>query len=218
MTDENLTSQTSENELEELKTRADQMGLKYHPSIGLDKLREKVNAHLSATSDEPEETNTPVTVSEQTAITGTNTTEPLKEAEPPQQELQPKVETDQERRIRLKKEANTLVRVRVTCMNPAKREWDGEIFTVANSVVGTIKKMVPFDTIWHVPQFILNHIESSQYQTFYKFRDPRTGQETRRGKLVKEFAIERLPELSEAQLHDLAQRQAMAQGTAAAAA
>ena len=34
-------------ELEALKKRADQMGLTYHPSIGVDALREKVNAHLS---------------------------------------------------------------------------------------------------------------------------------------------------------------------------
>ena len=36
-----------EDELTLLKERADMMGVKYHPSIGLEKLKEKVNEKLA---------------------------------------------------------------------------------------------------------------------------------------------------------------------------
>ena len=43
-------------ELTSLKQRADLLGLSYHPSIGLEKLREKVNAALSSQEEtKPEE-------------------------------------------------------------------------------------------------------------------------------------------------------------------
>ena len=87
-TDEILT----QDELTTLKARADLLGISYHPSIGLEKLREKINA---ATSDETVEV-------------------------PVQSTPQADEETANQRRIRLKKAALELVRIRVTCMNPAK--------------------------------------------------------------------------------------------------
>ena len=45
-------------ELTSLKQRADLLGLSYHPSIGLEKLRDKVNAALSSQEEsKPEEVN-----------------------------------------------------------------------------------------------------------------------------------------------------------------
>lgn len=160
-------------ELANLKARADMLGIKYHPSISLEKLREKVNASL-----DPEE----------------------KAAAAPAVD-----------RAAMQRQANELVRVRVTCMNPAKKEWEGEIFTVGNSVVGTIKKYIPFnaDEGWHVPRFILDQIKARECQVFTTVKGPR-GNTTRQGKLIKEFAIEILDPLTEEELHDLAQRQAMA--------
>ncbi len=161
-------------ELATLKARADMLGVKYHPSISLEKLREKVNASLA-----PEE---------KAAAAA------------------PVVD-----RAAMQRQANELVRVRVTCMNPAKKEWEGEIFTVGNSVVGTIKKYVPFnaDEGWHVPRFILDQIKARECQVFTTVKGPR-GNTTRQGKLIKEFAVEILDPLTEEELHDLAQRQAMA--------
>jgi hypothetical protein len=105
----------------------------------------------------------------------------------------------------------------VTCMNPNKREWEGEIFTTGNMVVGTFKKYVPFETVWHVPQIILTMMRQRKCQVFHTVTDKRTGTKSRRGKMVNEFAVEVLPELSDTELQDLAQRQAMANGTADAA-
>jgi hypothetical protein len=96
-------------------------------------------------------------------------------------------------------------------MNPAKKEWDGEIITTGNSLVGTFRKYIPFnsDEGWHVPQIIYNQLVSRQCQVFTTVTDAR-GNKVRRGKLIREFAIEVLPQLTPQELHELAQRQAMA--------
>ncbi|MFW9600935.1 MAG: hypothetical protein ACMV1B_01275 [Prevotella sp.] len=163
-----------EQELEMLKTRASLLGVKYHPSISVDKLREKIDA-LDSTED---------------VVT--------------------KVPSEEEKRITLIREANKLVRVRITCMNPAKKEWEGEIITVSNSVIGTIRKYIPFnaDDGWHVPKAILNMLDERMCQVFNSVPDGK-GNMVRKGKLVKEFSIEVLPDLTPSELHDLAQRQSM---------
>ena len=98
-------------------------------------------------------------------------------------------------------------------MNPAKAEWDGEIFVAGNSLIGSIKKFVPFnaDDGWHVPNIILQMLRERQCQIFVTEKDSR-GNKIRKGKLIREFAIEVLEPLTEEELHDLAQRQAMAKG------
>ena len=177
-TDEILT----QDELTTLKARADLLGISYHPSIGLEKLREKINA---ATSDEVSQTNA--------------------------SQASPQEENVNQKRARLKKEALELVRIRVTCMNPAKAEWEGEIFTVGNSAIGSVTKYVPFnaDAGWHVPRIIYQQLAERQCQIFTTVTDSR-GNKSRKGKLIREFAIEVMPNLTPAELHELAQRQAMA--------
>ena len=169
-----------EAELAALKTRADQMGIKYHPSIGAEKLREKVQEALQGAASQednptPKETNG---------------------------------ESDSARKARKRREASELIRVRITCMNPNKKEYEGEIFTVGNSLVGTMKKYVPFGVEWHVPRIMLNMIKSRKCQVFQTSRDPR-GNRIKEGKLIKEFSIEELPPLCEKELKELARRQAM---------
>lgn len=177
-------------ELDALKARADMLGLNYHPNIGLEKLRAKVTA---AMADEPEA---------------------AEEDSPESAPAAPKVveETTMQRRIRKRKEATELVRIRVQCMNPAKKEWEGEIFTAGNSLVGSFSKFVPFTDAedgWHVPRIIYNQIIERQCQVFTTVTDAR-GNKSRKGKLIREFAVEVLPPLTAAELKDLAQRQAMA--------
>jgi len=171
-----------QDELSTLKARADLLNISYHPSIGLEKLRDKIAV---ATSD------TAKAVSQDTKMT-----EAVKE-------------TESERRFRRKREANALVRIRLSCMNPAKAEWDGEIFTTGNALVGSIKKYVPFNAEdgWHVPQIIYEQIIQRQCQIFYAARDVR-GNAVRKGKLIKEFAVEVLPPLTVDELKELALRQA----------
>ena len=82
-------------ELENLKVRAEKLGVKFHPTISAEKLREKIKAHQADGKGE----------------------------------VAPKAEDTAEnpelKKLRLKREALKLVRVRITCMNPAKKEWEG---------------------------------------------------------------------------------------------
>ena len=45
-------------------------------------------------------------------------------------------------------------------MNPAKKEWTGEIMTVGNRVIGSVKKFIPFnaDDGWHVPYIMYEQL------------------------------------------------------------
>lgn len=183
-----MSDQDTPDELSNLKARADLIGVSYHPSIGVDKLREKVNAALAGkpATKEPALAATPAQLAEETAG---------------------------EKLFRTRNEQLALVRIRLACMNPSKAEWEGEIFTVGNSLVGTITKYVPFnaDEGWHVPQILLDTLMERQCQIFVTAKS-KNGVSVRQGKLIKEFSIQVLPPLSQDELHDLAQRQAMAAG------
>ncbi len=203
MTEETITDNGAEDlalqaaALEDLKERATKLGIKFHPMIGEDKLREKVAEAMTRLDGE----NTPAS-------------EESDEVAAISAYVAPK-ETKAQQAYRLKSEASELIRVRVTNMNPNKREWEGEIFTAANSVVGTFRKFVPFNVPWHVPRIVLEQLRQRQFQHFATEVDQR-GNKVRRGRLIAEFAIEELSPLSEKELKELAQRQAMAAGTSAA--
>ena len=173
-------------ELTVLKARADKLGISYHPSIKLEKLRAKVKEFLADDGEVDAEDEAPVASTKEK-------------------------ETANQLRVRKRKESNALVRIRVACMNPNKKEWDGEIITTGNSAVGTIKKYVPFNAEdgYHVPRMIYEQLLQRQCQVFYTHKDSK-GNKSRKGKLIKEFSIELLPPLTAGELKDLAQRQAMA--------
>lgn len=183
MNDETNTS----SEIDTLKERADTLGIKYHPTIGLDKLREKVNAAVTGSSDAIED--------------GEEGSEAV-------------TESLKEMRVRQKREASELVRIQITNMNSSKRDYDGEVFCTGNRFVGTFKRYVPFDVPWHVERAIYTMIKQRQCQVFVTERDDR-GRQVRRGKVIKEYNVEVLPPLTEQELKALAQRQAMASGTQA---
>lgn len=185
--DEAEVVQSPEEALNALKARADLMGVKYHPSISFAKLSEKIADHLS---DKPAQDET----KNETSV---------------KQDQTPVQETENAKRGRLKREALALVRVRITCMNPAKKEWEGELFTAGNSFIGSVTKFVPFnnDEGWHVPQIILNQIKNRECQIFTTVRDSR-GQAQRKGKMIKEFAVEIMEALTQEDLAELARRQA----------
>lgn len=175
--------------LEEMKAYASEHGIKFHPSIGEEALEEKIRSFEDAENQEQKGTE--------------------QEAAPADKKSESKMPDRRE----MKKEQLKLVRVRITCMNPTKKEWEGEIVTVSNALVGTVKKYIPFNAEdgWHVPQILLNFLKEREYQHFYIVKDDR-GNKVPRGKNMKEFAIEVLPPLTKKELEDLANRQAMAGG------
>lgn len=186
MSDENTTDISEEDVLADLKQRATTLGVSFHPSIGLEKLREKVTAAMEAQASAEDE---PIS---------SESNEPAKSVS---------AVSDKEAADNARK----LIRVRVTCMDPSKKEYDGEILTAGNSLIGTIKKYIPYGVEWHVPQILLNQLRDRKYQTFYNEKDDH-GRTHRRGKLINAYAIETLPPLTKQELKELEQRQAMAAG------
>ena len=180
-------NQVFPDELTVLKSRADVLSISYHPSIGVEKLREKVSAAMADKPPKQEGTVKPVAVADAVG------------------------ESPEEKQLRIRNDQLALVRINLTCMNPMKAEWDGEIFTVGNGLVGTISKFVPFNAEdgWHVPQILLDTLQDRQCQIFTTVKS-KNGVTVRQGKLIKEFSIQILPPLTQDELHDLAQRQAMA--------
>lgn len=184
MTDEN--EGLKQDELASLKARADQMGISYHHAIGVKKLKDMIATALSGD-------------------------EPKKEKKVKKEKVQK--ETKGQLRARLRKEAGKLIRIRVANMNPNKKDYAGEIYTVGNSMVGSFKKYVPFNNEegWHVPQIIFNHMKEKECQIFYTEKAS-NGVKVRKGKLIKELNIEVLPDLTPKEIQELKVKQAMAQG------
>jgi len=174
-------------ELNVLKARAKVMGIDFHPSIGEKKLQAKIAEKLS---DSPKEVE-PVKVSNAT-------------------EFVP--ETQHERNKRIRDKANTLVRIQVTNMNPRMGELEGQYYSAGNTLVGQITKYVQFNVPWHVPFMVLEAMKERKCQVFYNERK-KNGDTVRKGKLIPELSIQELPYLSPREMKDLAQRQAMANGT-----
>jgi hypothetical protein len=166
-------------ELEALKTKADQLGVTYHPSISAAKLSEKIKKHLEGSTE-----------------TVSLTKEPAHE-------------TPGQLAKRIQMEALKLVRVNITCMDPQKTEHDGEIFTVGNSVIPTQRKFVPFNTPngFHIPQIMLDMLKAKECQVFYTERNA-SGNSVRKAKQIRAFSIEILPPLTDKELKELAASQA----------
>lgn len=188
------------NEIDLLKDRADMMGISYHPSIGVAKLKEKINAIL--------ENRTAITVEEEES-------EVPREVQEDEQVLIQKAyvpETPAQRNARSRKEAHKLVRVRITCMNPDKKNWKGEFFNVGNSVIGMTNKFVPYniesDEGYHVPNIILGYLKEKQFRQTVTTKLP-NGKVRKSNKLSREFAIEILEPLTPEALKELATRQAL---------
>lgn len=256
--DESTINVEQPDEMTSLKATAAKIGLSYHPSIGLEKLRIKVNnalsenplteAELGLDADEEQEDSNELTPEEQAAEQETPvvssipkpteqaaavvTTKPVEAVAPaPVVKEAPVVNTPapapapvreltaQEKvnaaRAAARDEALKLVRINVTCMNPLKKEWPGEIITVGNNLIGTVSKFVPFDTVdgWHVPNIIYLFMKDRQFQQFAAKKVPKGQPSSRVTKLVREFAIEVLDPLTDAELAALKQRQLIAKNS-----
>ena len=166
--------------LDQLKQKADTLGIVYNPRIGISKLRDKVDQFLAE--------------AEESAA--------LRETAP---------EAVSEKIIRKRRESAELIRVRVNCLNPAKRNWLGEIISVGNGKIGTFKKYIPFNITagYHIPKIIYNYLLTRQYQSFYTVKGKEGRPDEKRSRLVREFNIEVLPNLTEKELATLAEEQAL---------
>ncbi len=206
-------------ELDALKSRATLMGLRFHPNIGLEALREKVNLHIrsigaspDAYSDAEIETDVPQLPNQKynPKLAGYTYEEMISGFAKAQETA--KLDKAQQRNEAIA-EAGRLIRVRLTCRNPNKRDLQGEIITVSNAVVGTYKKFVPFNIPegWHIPNIMYQTLKERLCQVFVSGTDEK-GQRVKKAMQIPEFAIEVLDPMTPEEIKKLAQRQAMAKG------
>lgn len=179
---------SEEAELAALKARAKTMGLKVSPKIGLERLKAKIEAKLNPSTEE---------------------------------DVDPGEETEVQRKARIRKkqiaEQMALVRCRIANLNPSKRDLRGEIFTVANKYVGTVRKFIPYgeatDNGYHIPQIIYEQLKARKFLQVNTRNDRAAGNQiVVDQRWVPEFSIEVLPSLTQEELDKLAASQAAAGG------
>lgn len=178
-------------ELTVLKSRAKIMGIVFSNNIGLPALRAKIDAKLSG--DTTDEAETEVELA----------SNPLEKAQPKRTLRQYMIQ-----------EHLKLVRVRITCMDPKKKELPGEIMTVANEYLGNIRKFIPFgdatDNGYHIPYCLYTMLKDRKFLSIRTIKGSTGGVPRVEHKWVPEFAIEVLEPLTRKEIADLANAQAAA--------
>lgn len=175
---------------EKLRENGKLMGLTFSPNEGVVSMRQKLADARELLLQEPLVQDVNVPVDER------------------------KAEFDVRKKLRM--EMTKLVRVQIACLNPAKSELPGEIFTVHNDVVGTVKKFVPYNEAgesYHIPYFLYKFLKRKKYlQIVPPPKGARTAATT---KMVPEFSITVLEQLTPAELKELARAQGAAEAAEA---
>jgi hypothetical protein len=204
-TESEATAPNAPREIDLLKDQARLMGITFSNNISVDKLREKISEKLNADTGNDAEDNDDETASASN-VSGQDDGETAAPA--------PAVRKSAKQTLReeLQKGQLKLVRVRIACLDPKKKDLPGEIITVGNKFLGTVSKFVPFgeatDNGYHIPYIIYRHLEDRR---FLNIRTRKVnGQEQVSHVTAKEFAIEVLPQLTQAELERLAAAQAAA--------
>lgn len=189
-------------EREFLENRAKLLGIKITKSMTTEEIRDAVKAHLS---DDPQVKEALTSDKDEKNVTGLKN---LKDG------ASKKGRTPSLRQ-HIQREKMKLVRLRITNMDPKKKDLPGEIITVANEYLGTVRKFVPFgeatDNGYHVPYCIYEVLRDRKFLNI-RTRKGKNGTPVVESNYAKEFALEVLPPLSEAELQRLATAQ-IAAGT-----
>ena len=119
-------------ELTMLKQRATLMQIPFSNNIGVDALRRKIEAKMEEEPDTTDEDGNEVASTQPNPLASPTPEAPVAA----QVEAPVKMLTLAQH---LQNEALKLVRVRISCMDPKKADLEGEIFTVANEYICTVK-------------------------------------------------------------------------------
>lgn len=192
------------NEKQLLMQRAKLMGISYSNNISVEALREKINAKIAGETPAANEPEAPSNVGDTT--TDLN---PLAGDEAGKKPARKKTA-----RQELTDKCLRLIRCRIQNLDPKKKELPGEIFTIGNEVIGTVRKYVPYGEVteggYHLPWIIYQELENRRFLNIRTIKDRNTGQIRVETNWAKEFAIEVLPQLTEEELKRLANAQAAA--------
>lgn len=191
--------ETAVDELVLLKERAKQMGIPFSNNISLETLRKRIADKMEGKEDP--EVNPLSGDVEIAAITSA----PKKlDAKQNALALRKMMQRDQMK----------LVRVRITNMDPKKKDLPGEIWTVSNEYLGNVRKMIPYgeqtDEGFHIPYCLFRLLQSKRFLHIRTVKDRVTGVERQEKQWVKEFSLDVLPDLTKEELARLAAAQAAA--------
>jgi len=208
----NINTHVPSEELIALRKKADDLGVKYHHRAGVDKVQKAINAHTHAMAKQTLET------SPEPAVAAIPTMDAAIQKEmpkpPPYKEPISEFEYKKMLQKEIGKSVGALIRVRIQCMNPAKKDWPGEIISTGSAKLGTFKKYIPFNSEpYHIPNIIYNVLKDKKCSIFINAVSDR-GHKTRKSKLINEYAIEILEPLSKQELNELSRKQSLAAGTA----
>ena len=186
-------------ELTLLKERAKVMGIPFSNNISLETLRKRVADKMEGKDEAPEVN----------ALTGDPEIAQAMVAKP----LNPKDNAVALRKLMHAKQMR-LVRVRITNMDPKKKDLPGEIWTVANEYLGTVRKFVPYgeqaDDGFHIPYCLYRLLDSKRFLHIRDVKDRTTGIVRQDKVWAKEFSLDVLPTLTQGELDRLAAAQAAA--------
>lgn len=186
-------------ELTLLKERAKAMGIPFSNNISLETLRKRVADKMEGKDEAPEVN----------ALTGDPEIAQAMVAKPLNQK-------DNAVALRKLMHATQMrqVRVRITNMDPKKKDLPGEIWTVANEYLGTVRKFVPYgeqtDDGYHIPYCLYRLLDSKRFLHIRDVKDRTTGIVRQDKVWAKEFSLDVLPTLTQAELDRLAAAQAAA--------
>ena len=177
---------------DELKVRAEELGLSYNSNIKTDALAELItNAENGLTPE---------------IVAAAKEAEEVakKLVEKQAVEVAPVVnqaKTVGQVKAEARKEAMKLVRCVVTSMDKDKADLSGEIISCGNSMTGMIKKFIPFGKEWHVPTVILETLKDKK---MLMTRDRRTEKGTVKEHYeVSQYNVQILPDLTQEELNRL---------------
>ena len=186
-------------ELTLLKERAKVMGIPFSNNISLETLRKRVADKMEGKDEAPEVN----------ALTGDPEIAQAMAAKP----LDPKANEVALRKLMYAKQMRQ-VRVRITNMDPKKKDLPGEIWTVANEYLGTVRKFVPYgeqaDDGFHIPYCLYRLLDSKRFLHIRDVKDRTTGIVRQDKVWAKEFSLDVLPALTQGELDRLAAAQAAA--------
>lgn len=191
-------------ELTMLKQRATMMGINYSNNIRIDALRKKIEDKMNEVPAEAGEAPAALVAPVVPEAPAAAPEAPAAEAAP----VVVAVAKTPSLRNYLLAEATKLVRCRITCMDPKKQDLPGEFFTVANEQLGTVRQYVPFgektDGGYHLKHCIYEMLKSREFLHIQTSTHPITKAITTKTRYVREFAIEILPDLTPAEIKQLA--------------
>jgi len=229
-TEENAAN-TEVSEIDALKNRARIMGIVHSNNIGVDALRAKIEAKLKDEDEtaEPDEEEAPAEIEavvteevaaapvvievQEATVIPTAVINPV--LEPTPEPAPPKKSAKQIERETMIKEQLKLVRLRITNLDPKKKDLPGEIFTVANRTLGAVRKFIPYgeatENGYHVPYILYIQLKNRQFLNIKTRKDSRGRTIVETG-MAREFALEVLPPLTPKELAQLAASQAASKG------